>query len=121
MPKSPSTATSPTRDITGPLRGVRKPDSGIVTGGPSASTNRKPSKIVRLRVGSVLSSKATASAQPPAMSSSSPVPSWTSATMYSPGPAASTRSETSTNPWYSRAPPPDSSPASSIWVAVRCT
>jgi hypothetical protein len=54
------------------------------TGGPSARTNLKPSKIVRLRVGWFVSSYATASAQPPSWSALRPVPSWTFATVYSP-------------------------------------
>src|SRR5689334_17282736 len=39
VPRSPSVATRPRFVVTGPDGGVRKPDSGMSTGGPSASTN----------------------------------------------------------------------------------
>src|SRR5690349_5735550 len=55
-PRSPSMATSPRVVLTGPLLGVVNPDSGMSTGGPLASTNRKPVNIVRLRIGWVASS-----------------------------------------------------------------
>src|SRR5262245_19674081 len=55
-PRSPSMATSPMVVVTGPLLGVVNPDSGMSTGGPLASTKRKPVYMVRLRIGWALSS-----------------------------------------------------------------
>ncbi len=96
-PRSPSNATTPSRVFTVPAGGVTNPLTVMLTV-VVPETSAKPSNTTRLRAGCVASEYTTTSDQPPCTFVVLGVER-TSATRYTPAPAARTSAVTSAKPW----------------------